>query len=213
MRKVIAIAIAGTVTQTSKMPCRSYSLPTLACRSGFELAKIPGTICADCYANKGFYRMYEQTVEPAQMARLSSIDDPHWPDAMASLIGQDAYFRWHDSGDLQSVDHLRAIVRVCELTPDCLHWLPTREYETVRRYLTDGGTIPGNLTIRLSALYPDRAVRVDSRIDGIPGIETSNVHKHSAPIGFECGAYKNAGKCGPCRHCFHRSGPVSYPLH
>ena len=37
------------------------------------------------------------------------------------------YFRWHDSGDVQDLDHLRRIYEVCKLTPDVQHWMPTRE--------------------------------------------------------------------------------------
>jgi hypothetical protein len=213
MHKRIAIAIAGTVTQTSKMPCKSYSLPTIACRTGYKLAQVHGTICSSCYADKGFYRLFADQVEPAQMARLSSIDDPQWSDAMVAHIGPDQYFRWHDSGDLQSIEHLRAIVRVCDATPNCHHWLPTREYGIVSRFVRESGTIPSNLVIRLSAMFPDMPVKIPAGLAGIPGIEVSNVHSEKPAQGFECDAYKNDGKCCDCRHCFHRSGPVSYPLH
>ena len=37
------------------------------------------------------------------------------------------YHRWFDAGDLADVAMLKAIVRVCELTPTIKHWLPTRE--------------------------------------------------------------------------------------
>ncbi len=45
------------------------------------------------------------------------------------------FFRWFDSGDLQSVEMVRDIVAVAERTPEIRHWLPTREYATVREYL------------------------------------------------------------------------------
>ena len=128
MRKAEANAVCGTLTQTSKMPCKSYSLPTEACQTGFKMAQIPGSICANCYADKGFYSMYAKTIKPAQFARLDSIDSPHWVDSMVSSIGDDPFFRWHDSGDIQSLIHLEKIVSICQQTPKTRHWLPTREY-------------------------------------------------------------------------------------
>lgn len=214
--KVIPIAvarsIAGTCTQTSKMPCKSYSLPTLACKTGYRMAQIPGSICSMCYADSGFYRMYANTVEPAQHARLDSITDPDWVYAMAAMIGDDLYFRWHDSGDLQSLEHLAKIAHVADLTPNCKHWLPTREYAMVKQYIEKHGAIPANLIIRLSAMYPDKPVSVPKSLQGIKNIAVSNVHSKADPVGVVCSAPDNAGKCGECRACWNAS-EVSYALH
>lgn len=136
----VAKTVCGTLTSTSKMPCKSYSLPTTSCITGFKMAKIEGSICSDCYADKGFYSMYANTVQPSQYARLDSVwqalenadSAALWVDSMVSMIGIDTAFRWHDSGDLQSPEHLRLIAMVCELTPNALHWLQTREYGIVK---------------------------------------------------------------------------------
>ena len=71
--KSAAQSVCGTLTQTSKMPCKSLSLPTEACQTGFKMAQIPGSICASCYADKGFYSMYAKTIKPAQFARLDAV--------------------------------------------------------------------------------------------------------------------------------------------
>ncbi len=209
-----AKAITGSLTQTSKMPCKSYSLPTLACQTGFRMAQIPGTVCASCYAKKGFYAMYARTIEPAQMARLASLDDPHWVDAMAAQIGDDPYFRWHDSGDIQSVEHLEQIAAVCRATPATQHWLPTREYGIVKDYIAKHGrdAIPENLVIRLSAMYPDRPVIIPASLRDIPGIAASNVHTGAA-IGTECKAPAQVGECRDCRACWGRVETISYAMH
>jgi hypothetical protein len=216
LTKSQASQACGTLTQTSKMPCKSYSLPVAACITGFKMAQIADSICSHCYADKGFYRMYSATVEPAQYARLDSITSTPtdiWVSGMVTMIGLDSYFRWLDSGDIQSVDMLRRIALVCEATPHTNHWLPTREYAIVREYIETHGALPSNLTIRLSAMYFDKPVVVPKSLQGIPGIETSNAHRHGKATGFECEASTRAGSCGDCRHCFHRTGPVSYPFH
>jgi hypothetical protein len=209
-----AYEVTAGLTQTSKMPCKSYSLPTVACRTGAKLAaQHPDSVCAHCYANKGFYSMYANSVQPAQHARLVSLEDPLLAEAMATLIGTDPYFRWHDSGDLQSLGHLELIVLVCERTPDTLHWLPTREYATVHAFIAKHGALPANLTVRLSAMFPDQPVKIPASLRDVPGILTSNVHTVE-PIGLECEANKRGGKCGDCRTCWSRDvETVSYRMH
>lgn len=211
INKAQASVIAGTVTQTTKMPCKSYSLPTVACITGFKMAKIPGSICNTCYANKGNYLAYQNNIEPAQHARLYSLHDALWVDAMVAHIGADKYFRWHDSGDLQGLWHLEKIALVAQLTPNCKHWLPTREYSMVKSYIAKHGALPANLIVRLSAMYVDKLVTIPASLQGQANVTVSNVHTIT-PMGLECQAPKNKGKCGECRACWSTE-PVSYKAH
>jgi len=211
MRKAEANAVCGTLTQTSKMPCKSYSLPTEACQTGYKMAQIKGSICHSCYANKGFYRAYESTIKPSQFARLDSLTNPHWVDGMVTLIGSDSFFRWHDSGDLQGVDHLELIARVAQLTPNTRHWLPTREYAMVKQYIAKHGALPTNLIVRLSAMYPDQPVKVPLSLQGVANIAISNVHT-GQPMGTACNAPNQNGACVDCRLCW-TGETVSYALH
>jgi hypothetical protein len=178
------------------------------------MAKMKGSVCASCYANKGFYAMYAATIEPAQHARLESINDPLWIDSIVNLIGSDTYFRWHDSGDLQSLEHLEKIVAVCDATPNTRHWLPTREYGLIKAFIAKYGrnAIPLNLVIRLSAMYPDKPVVIPASLKGISGIAASNVHTVK-PIGTDCNASKQGGACLDCRACWDRKTTISYAMH
>ena len=211
MRKAEANAVCGTLTQTSKMPCKSYSLPTEACQTGYKMAQIEGSICSACYANKGFYRAYESTIKPSQFARLDSLTNPHWVDGMVNLIGSDSFFRWHDSGDLQGVAHLELIARVAQLTPKTRHWLPTREYAMVKQYIAKHGALPDNLIVRLSAMYPDKPVKVPLSLQGVANVAVSNVHT-GQPMGTACNAPNQNGACNDCRLCW-TGETVSYALH
>jgi hypothetical protein len=206
-----AYTITGGLTQTSKMPCKSYSLPTEACITGFKMSKIAGSVCSVCYADRNFYLMYQNTIKPAQFARLDSINDPAWVDAMVALIGSDQYFRWHDSGDLQGLDHFEKIVMVAKLTPKTRHWLPTREYSIIKSFIAKGEKIPENLIVRLSGMYPDKPVQVPASLQGIKGITTSNVHT-TKPLGLACKAPSQAGECRECRACWTDKS-VSYLMH
>ena len=212
MNKTQANQVHGGLTQTTKMPCQSYSLPTIACVTGFKMREIAGSICSDCYADKGNYRKYSNNIEPTQHARLESINDELWVDAMVVSIGADKYFRWHDSGDIQSIEHLEKIAEVARATPHCMHWLPTREYGIVSAF-TAQYDVPDNLIIRLSAMFTDRAVIVPKTLQNVAGVAVSNVHSVK-PIGTACNAPKQNGECRSCRACWNRKvAAVSYSIH
>ena len=86
------------------------------CQTGAKAARDPeGTPCYGCYAFKGRYNF--PNVKDALTRRLESLTHPQWVEAMAVLIKGKKFFRWHDSGDLQSVQHLINIMEVCKLTP------------------------------------------------------------------------------------------------
>lgn len=217
--KAAAQSVCGSLTQTSKMPCKSSSLPTEACHTGYRMAQIEGSICSSCYADKGFYAMYAATIKPAQHSRLDAVwqamDDQAmgdaWVQSMAALIGSDDYFRHHDSGDLQGLRHLELIVALCTLTPHTRHWLPTREYGMVKEYIAKHGALPENLTIRLSAMYPDKPVVIPESLKGIKGVTASNVHT-AEPMGEACKAPSQNGECRDCRACWS-DVVVSYKMH
>lgn len=221
IKKATAQIICGSLTQTSKMPCKSLSLPTESCITGAKMSELEGSICSSCYANKGFYSMYQNTIKPAQFARLDAVmqalENPDnaqlWVSGIVALIGSDSYFRWHDSGDLQSIEHLELIAQVCKATPKTMHWLPSREYSIVKDYVAKHGALPNNLIVRLSAMYPDKPVKIPASLATISGITASNVHSIGAPVhGVRCIAPDNDGACGDCRVCWSGS-VVSYELH
>jgi hypothetical protein len=138
--------ITGGLSKPSKMPGFSYNLPATRCITGAKLVKIPGSVCSGCYALKGRYRF--PNVKDAMQRRLDSINHPLWIKAMATSIieTKTGFFRWHDSGDLQSLDHLKKIFEVCKLTPSIQHWLPTREASIINLYTSGRSTKKFNYT-------------------------------------------------------------------
>ena len=199
MLKKEASKIVGGLSNPGKMPCYSINLPATECKTGAKLAKVPGTVCYDCYALKNRYRMPIQ--QNAMGRRLGALLHPQWVEAMTTLITGHKYFRWHDSGDLQSVQHLKNIFEVCKQTPDTKHWLPTRESGLMK--LIDPDVIPKNLIIRISA----------TKVDGPPPswwLWTSTVSTE----GKTCPAPDQGGKCRSCRTCWDRSAlNVVYAKH
>jgi hypothetical protein len=198
----------GGLGYPSKMPGTSYGLPAQACHIGAKLAQIPGSVCHGCYALKANY-LYP-SVKVAHARRLASITHPQWTSAMVTLLEHAGtkHHRWHDSGDLQSIDHLTKICAVAALTPRIKHWLPTRELSMVQAYVARGGTIPRNLVIRVSATMVDGAA---TKV----WPTTSGVHSTEAPRGARaCPAPLQGNQCGDCRACWSpRVKHVSYHKH
>jgi hypothetical protein len=199
MLKKEANIIVGGLSATGKMPCPSINLPAVACVTGSKLAKVPGTTCHGCYALKGRYRF--PNVKEAMDRRLKALSDSRWVRAMVVLMQDRKFFRWHDSGDIQSAWHLKRILEVCKQTPRTNHWLPTREAKLLA--LMDPNIIPPNLIIRLSATKVDGAAS-----KSWPWTSTVSTKDKTCP------APNQGGKCKDCRACWSRDiQNITYAKH
>ena len=203
--------IAGSLGTPSKMPGLSYGLPAgKQCPTGSKLIGVKGSTCYKCYANnRGFYAM--PSVKGGQAKRLAGLYNPLWVEAMVTLINSSIdpnvpYFRWHDSGDIQDLNHLINIVEVARRCKAINFWLPTREASIVSYYMKLYGIVhPSNLTIRVSA----------TMVDGKP----SKVFKNTSTVVTKsedatCPAPSQGNKCLTCRMCWDKRVPnVAYLKH
>jgi hypothetical protein len=213
-----AVAQSRISAGNSKMPGSTFSTDAFACKVGSKLAKIEGSVCSGCYARK--LQKLRPSVDQGWQANyvkattMIASNPERWADAVAFQIKRIAdksgelYHRWFDSGDLDSVDMLRAIVIACNKTPHIKHWLPTREAKIVKEYRKQYGKEPSNLVIRVSATMIG-----DKPISG--HALTSTVHrKGDVAFGHECPAPKQNNNCGDCRACWSNTvANVSYTKH
>ena len=193
------LPVVHRYSQTSKMPSKSYSIPAESCITGSKLRSVPGSVCEGCYARTGRYLM-PNVREPRdwnlavwRQARQTPEGIASWTDEHVRQIGSAPLFRWFDSGDIQGVDMLRAIVEIANRCPETMFWLPTHEWSIVASFRRAGGTIPGNLVVRLSA-------EMHGRRELVPGMLSSSV---DSGYGQACSAVD--GQCGPCRDCWDPS--------
>lgn len=203
--------LTGSLSNTSKMPCHSWGIPAQFCITGSKLAQQEDTVCSNCYALKGAYRW--PTVNNAYQRRLNAYNNnpQEWAQAMVDTLAKkkSSFFRFFDSGDLQSVEMLESIVSIVSRLPDISFWLPTRESGILRDYVAKwGNNWPENLTIRLSS----------TRIDAKPfnslaktlNVKTSTVKTSEA----SCPSSKQEGECRDCRACWDKTvDNVSYLKH
>ena len=195
--------ITGGLSKPSKMPGPAYNLPASQCITGAKLVNVPGSTCSGCYALKGNYIRFP-AVQKAMERRARSLVHDSWIPAMVTLIKKHRWFRWHDSGDLQSVQHLNNIFEVCKLTPKTRHWLPTREARFIS--LMDPDVVPKNLKIVLSDHMNNQRV-TPSWWPYTSGVTTDHNQ-------VTCPASKQGNKCLNCRKCWDRNVPrVIYGKH
>ena len=182
-----AWALVGGLSKPSKMPGWSIGIPAKECKTGSKLRLIPKSVCAECYALKGCYVF--QVVQAAQYKRLEAISHPDWVQAMTTLINSKKpdVFRWHDSGDVQDLQHLEKIFEVCRATPAKRHWMPTRE-AWIKDHMA---SCPDNLVVRFSSPMVDQGP-VKSWAN------TSTVSTKSRT----CPAPDQENECGSCRACW-----------
>ena len=213
-----AEALTGGLSNPSKMPGRAWGLPAAgaACPIGARLAKVPGTVCHGCYATKGMYGF--RNVREAQAKRFRGVRRAlrdagyraRWVEAMTLLVGRQTFFRWHDSGDVFSLEYLSLIVDVVRATPGTRHWLPTRELLTVRQWMRANGAFPENLTVRLSLPTVDVSDDAAARVGAVYGLTTSTVRT----AGWTCPSSAQGNECRDCRACWDPAVPhVSYRKH
>src|ERR1039458_5330743 len=189
-----------SLSAPSKMPCSSWSIPAQLCKVGSKLNLVVGSVCHDCYALKGMYNF--PNVKNALSARLDAFENPQWVNAMTTAIRIKTkvvkYFRWFDSGDIQSVAMLEAIAQIARNLPDVTFWLPTKEYGFIATYM-QGNVKPSNLTIRVSGYMVDRK---PPKFFGLP---TSTVDKNMPHFGTHCPAPEQGRRCLDCRNCWNPS--------
>ena len=236
MTMPLAIEIAGgPLGRASAMPCPVYNLPTRACHVGdmmrakshglrhlAGLLKAEGRreeaaetlrqaraiLCGSCYADRG--KFSTPVVVNAAERHLQALDHPRWVEALAYLInaGGNRYFRWHSSGDLQSLAHFEQLCEVARLCPDVSFWLPTKELGLITRYkrLHGGEVWPDNLSVNWSHPIIDPLFIPAQR--GRIGLHIVVRHAPVPEGVYECPKHTQGNHCGTCRHCWSE-GPVN----
>lgn len=202
--KVIPIKEIPKLSKASKMPCESFSLPAGDyCKTGSKLMNIKGSVCYGCYAMKGNYLF--KNVKEHREHNLNIIKSEQWGLWIDNMVYEikrtntSGYFRWHDSGDLQSLEHLKAIVEVANRLDGIRFWLPTLEKKILNEAKRENLAIPKNLTIRLSTPMVNQK-------PSQAWFNTSTVtdKKTMAVEGELCKSYEQGGKCLTCRACWDK---------
>ena len=201
----------GGLSQTDKMPSKSWGISAKECNIGSKLrASKQETVCDGCYAFKGFMMLPTQQNAYYRRLELCKTDRKLWVLSMDYLIKNhkpikdSKYFRWFDSGDIQGADMFKDIIELANLNPDVSFWLPTKEFKLVNIF---SSIIPSNLNVRKShplinayKMQPIKNVTAsyvyeEDKLDTIPS--NSKVCPATMPDSNK--------KCNDCRMCWDKS--------
>jgi hypothetical protein len=189
------------LSQTTKMPGRSWSLPAgSTCPGAKDREGNTVPVCAACYAKTGNY-----TYPIPRAAREFNRTDwrrPEWVEEMIQEVAMESYFRWFDSGDLYHAELGHKILAVIRGTPHVRHWIPTRSH-TVPRL---------RAVLELIRLEPNAVVRYSSpEIDGTYDAEHGSTVIPTSDWPTQarvCPSSQQEGRCGACRACWDKTVPV-----
>tara|TARA_R110000824_G_scaffold313996_1_gene500823 strand:- start:46 stop:828 length:783 start_codon:yes stop_codon:yes gene_type:complete len=230
-QKALQAAVGG-MTETSKMPGFSFSIPArITCPVGNKLADIPGTPCFECYADgRGAYGW--RPVIAAQHRRLDilrvAIADPakgrEWVASFAELLNSKADRAEKKAARLSSKAAGRAYLRdrlyfrwhdsgdVMNLAHLVLIALVAKATPRLSHWLpTQERATLKAYRKAYGALPENLTVRVSSpRVDApVSGIASMVLTDPSNPPAgaFTCPAYRDRpgaekGSCGTCRACW-----------
>jgi hypothetical protein len=188
------------LTQTSKMPGPSWSLPAhRAC------PRANGSICESCYAAKGCYR-YSST-RNAQNVRFA------WTgESMRTPAGRTEWIARMVTAILES--GCECWLEVCRMLPQVRFWIPTRAWQAPKstlpvfdpllNVLRQLAQLP-NVTVRPSALnFGDYAPVVEGLHAGSTAAMPDMLRAR------QCPAYAQGGCCSDCRACWKdKETPIS----
>lgn len=216
-----AWTLIGGLSAPSKMPWYGFSISAHRCITGSKLRKVENSTCSFCYALRNRYLF--PNVQNAMERRFVGLSNPLWEDAFVKVLTQLYYkgkktylfngkqvkenrFRWHDSGDVSSLDHLTKINNIALRTPFLRHWLPTRETAILKQWK---GDFAPNLNIRFSVpMIGAKLNRV------VLELTQSTVGRDTDKTVYHCVAPKQNNHCLDCSACWTKSIPaVNYKLH
>ena len=200
LKKARELTGGGITSKNKKMPFYNYDLSAKDCVKGSILREVKGSVCEKCYADTGNYNF--PSVKLSHKYHLKSLENGfEWSVAMAYQIlhYKTKFFRFHASGDLQSLDHAIQIINLAKLTPSCKYWIPTRETGILKELKEQNISIPKNCIFRVSAPLIDG--HLNSKVfRNTSSVITSDKNASGKNI---CPSLNQGGMCLDCRNCWN----------
>ena len=195
----------------------SWSLPAGDSCPGAKGAEV----CNGCYAKKGMYRF--PVVKNVREHNREDYKKDDWVDRMVKEVNKFDFFRWFDSGDIETPELAKKIRHVVSATQGVKHWIPTRsdKIPAIKKVIdgfiaphTGIGNFPG-VALRLSA---DNIGLDKEERPGVNSYVINNTVKdlfkakqqgiYVCPVGIN----PKQKSCDNCTKCY-TDAKVAYVLH
>ena len=196
------------LSQPSKLECFSFALDIIetGCAERCQYGK-----SESCYVIGNRFRENSPSRKAKKARNFKLANSKDFVKILTSQIKltKQRIFRWFDSGDFFSLEFFKKVMQVCKNFIDkdgkssVNFWCPTSRDDLLNQYLAEGGVIPDNVTLRLSAPTPNTPfhegiIEFYSKWKNITFSETT-----TDPNLATCHASLVEGSsCGDCEDCF-----------
>ena len=193
-------------------------------------------VCKMCYATKNMYNF--PVVKAARATNREDYKKDDWVDRMVKEVSKYDYFRWFDSGDIETPELAEKIGKVIARTTKTQHWLPTRSdkipailnalpFKPLNRQhvSVNNAILKAHTSTAYTAKYPNVALRPSADHIGLNNQERPGVNSYVIETKdlFECkkqGIYlcpvtspgSTQKSCDTCTMCY-TDAPVAYLVH
>ena len=202
------------ISKTSKMrvnnkPVKSFSLPAGTSCPGAKDAEV----CGSCYAKSGFYHM--PVVKNVREHNRIAYHKDSFVDDMVKIIGTDKWFRYFDSGDIETPELGEKIYQIAKRCPTTSIWIPSRsdKVKSIAPSIKKLQSLP-NVSMRLSAdnigLSKPERPGVNSYVINVSDIPEA--HKRGILVCPATTPGTTQKSCDTCTACYS-DVPVAYVLH
>ena len=190
----------------------------LTLSNGKILTNIKGTCgkhCAqcknDCYAVRYIKMHHNSCVVPYAGNTIIMRNEP---DKLRKEIKEYCdknivkYFRFHTSGELESLEQFRNYCNICDNNPDVVFYIYTKAFEILEKYLEKYEEFPNNLVVNLSD-WNGEVMQVSNKLLGRCNVFTYDDSKGMMDNLIHCPAVDIDGHetgitCAMCRRCMKR---------
>ena len=152
----------------------SWSLPAGDSCPGAKGAEV----CESCYAKKGMYRF--PVVKNVREYNKEDYHKDDWVERMVKQVNKFDYFRWFDSGDIETPELATKITQVINSTQATRHWLPTRSDKIVSIFnkLINPDTLDGKYYGFSCMSAPNAVLRLSADNIGLDKTERPGVNSY-----------------------------------
>jgi hypothetical protein len=202
------------LSNPSKLNSESFALPVddEVCKGRID--QVTNELlekCKFCYAdNRGFYAMPDtKRVREDNLAIIKENVETF----IFFMVGKlnrkrNKEFRWFDSGDIFSIEFIKALIEVCNNTKQTTHWIPTTSWNYNEsdkiEFLALLQVLQSLPNVRLRASNPGANQVLNKEVYPLQSVVVDKLGKSTKEL-FYCPASLQAGKCGTCKACYKSS--------
>ena len=175
-------------------------------------------VCQSCYATKGMYRF--PVVKAVRQNNQQDYHRDDWVGDMVKEVSKYDYFRWFDSGDIETPELAHKIKTVIYRTQSTKHWLPTRsdKIPKINEIIADTDSKAGIATRSNVAVRPS-ADNIGLNNQERPGVNSYVIKpeeifdaKRQGIYVCPVGVNPSQKSCDTCTMCY-TNAKVAYVLH